>query len=145
MSPSIALANGALIVVADARKALFLINKGDETYPNLQVARALDAEPNPRTSEQGTDRPGGSHFAGRRSRFEQADWHQANEDAFADTVVRTLSTFQEIRQLVIVAPPKFLARMRHHLPGHGGLQKIAEIAKDYTHLSVGEIEKKLVH
>jgi protein required for attachment to host cells len=145
MSPSIALANGAMVLVADARKALFLINKGDEAFLNLQVARALEADPNPRTSDQGADRPGGSHFGGRRSKFEQTDWHQANEDAFADSVIGALSTFHDVRQLVIVAPPKFLARMRQHLPGQGGPRKIAEIAKDYTHLTVSEIEKKLLH
>ena len=145
MSPSIALANGAMVLVADARKALFLVNKGDATYPNLQVAHALDADPNPCTSDQGADRPGGGHFGGRRSKFAQAGWHQANEDAFADSVIGAPSTFHDVRQLVMVAPPTFLARMRQHLPGHGGARKIAEIAKDYTHLTVREIEKKLVH
>jgi len=145
MSASIVLASGALVLVADARKALFLLNTGDAAHPALEVARALDAEANPRTSDLGTDRPGRSGFGERRSAVEQTDWHQANEDAFAGSVVRTLATFSDIRQLVIVAPPKFLARMRHHLPAPSGARKVAEIAKDYTHLTVHEIEKKLLH
>lgn len=48
---------GALILVGDGRKALFLRNKGAQTHIELTAERVLEQD-DPPTREQGTDRPG---------------------------------------------------------------------------------------
>ena len=47
----------AWVMVGDGEKALFFRNEGDAPYPNLEVVDVLEHE-NPKTREQGTDRPG---------------------------------------------------------------------------------------
>ena len=143
MSTSLKIPNHAWVLVADAGKALLLVNEGDEVYPNLRVSRTVEAPANPRTSGQGSDRPGRSIFAGRRSAVGQTDWHQAAEDSFAATVGAILSEGSHPSALVLVAPPRFLARLRERLPDWAKTALLAEIAKDYTHLTVGEIEQSL--
>ncbi len=48
---------GDRIVLADGEKALFLVNDGDEDFPNFNVVRK-EIQDNPPTREQGTDSPG---------------------------------------------------------------------------------------
>ncbi len=48
---------GALVLVGDGRKALFLRNKGAPTHVELIVERVLQ-HADARTRDQGTDRPG---------------------------------------------------------------------------------------
>ena len=47
----------AFVFVGDGRKALFLRNDGDETFPNLRTEKVFEDE-NPSSHEQGTERPG---------------------------------------------------------------------------------------
>jgi protein required for attachment to host cells len=143
MSASLTIPAGARVVVADARKALFLTNRGDALYPNLSVVRTLHAAPNPRTSEQGADRPGRTGFAGRKSAVGQTDWHRQGEEHFAAQVVEALAADQGTDPLFLVAAPSFLAELRRRLPASVKSSIRAEIAKDLTHLPVGEIERHL--
>jgi protein required for attachment to host cells len=143
MSSSLRIPNEARLVVADAKKALFLSNVGDAAFPNLRVDRVINAADNPRTSDQGADRPGRSGFDERRSAVGQTDWHRQAEARFAAEVMAALAAEDQPRALILVAPPAFLAEMRHHLPAHLKSKVTAEIAKDLTHLSISEIEKNL--
>ena len=98
--------SGALVVVGDGRRVLFLRNEGTTAEPRLAVETVLEQE-NPATREQGTDRPGryagpreygGPHGAAPRSGFDQTDWHQLAEDRFAhdigDALYRISNAFQ---------------------------------------------------
>ena len=138
----------ALVFVGDGRKALFLRNEGDEKFPNLKTERIFEDE-NPTTHEQGSERPGRvskAAHSGQRSAVEPVDWHDLEEHRFARKVASALE--QRVRALkvpaiVVVAPPRTLAELRDALhPDVKGLV-LAELHKDLTKHSVGEIEKHL--
>ena len=56
----ISVKSGDWVVVCDGRKALILENIGDAKYPKLHT-KEVSEHTEPRTSEQGTDRPGKTH------------------------------------------------------------------------------------
>lgn len=137
------------VFVGDGRKALFLRNDGDEKFPNLKVERVL-SHVNPPTYEQGTDR-GGTSFASkgnpRRGGTETPDWHDLEEHKFAREVAGVLESVVRARgvpALVVVAPARTLADLRHAF--HDDVKKkiVAEIDKDLTKHPVYEIEKHIL-
>ena len=144
MSSSLRIPYGAWILVADARKALLLSNEGDEVHLDLRVVQTLHAPTNERTSSQGADRPGRAIVSGkRRSAVGQTDWHRLAEEQFAATTIETLFAKDRPHALIIVAPPMFLAELRKQLSDPVKAAVLAEIDKDLTHLTIGEIEQNL--
>jgi protein required for attachment to host cells len=139
----------ALVFVGDGQKALFLRNAGDAKFPNLVTERVF-GEDDPPTHVQGTDRPGrGFKRAGtnRRTSFEETDWHELEKLRFADHVAAALEELVRARKeasLIVVAPARTLAELRHAF--HADVKKhiIAEINKDLTKHPVSDIEKHLV-
>lgn len=151
--------NGAWVVVADGQRALFLRNDGDDEYPRLQTVDVMEHD-NPKTGEQGTDRPGrGSDTAGaaregtggsvpitQRSAFEETDWHQQEEARFLGGVADKLKagvgggTYGKI---VLVAPPRALGVLRQALDKQVEGQIIAEVGKDLTNQPVPDIARAL--
>jgi len=137
------------VFVGDGRKALFLRNDGDEKFPNLKVERVLTHD-NPATHEQGSDRPGrAAKGAGtnRRSGMEQTDWHDLEEHRFARDVAGALEDVVRsngVKALIVVAPARTLADLRHAF--HDDVKKkiIAEIDKDLTKHPVHQIEKHIL-
>jgi protein required for attachment to host cells len=144
MSRTIRLPEGAWVLVADARKALLLVNRGDAEMPDLRVEQVIEAGDNPRTSGQGADRPGRTIYAGRHSAVEQTDWHRMAEVAFAATVMERLFAEATPPALVVAAPPGFLAELRKRMPKRVKANVLAECDKDLTHLPAYEIEQALV-
>ena len=140
MSKSVRLPNGAWVLVADGRKALLLVNRGDADYPDLRVAQTIEAPDNPPTRDQGTDRPGRAIFSTRRSAVGQTDWHRIGEEQFAASVVDQLLAEGDPLVLVLAAPPAFLGELRKRLPKRMRAKVVAELDKDLTHLPVDEIE-----
>jgi protein required for attachment to host cells len=140
--------HNALVFVGDGRKALFLRNDGDAKFPNLRAERVFEAE-NPPTHEQGSDRPGRvseAAVAGRRSAVEPTDWHDIEEHRFARTVAAALEQVvrtSKAKALIVVAPPKTLAELRSAFHSDVKACIVAEINKDLTKHSIGEIEKHL--
>ena len=138
----------ALVMVGDGQKALFLRNVGDERNPDLRTERAF-GESNPPTREQGTDRPGRSFKSAgttRRSSVDTTDWHELEKQHFADHVASVLEQrvrADNIKAIVIVAPPRTLAELRHVMHADVRHRVIAEINKDLTKQPVWEIEKHL--
>ncbi len=135
--------------VGDGRKALFLRNAGDETLPNLTTERVFTDE-NPSTHEQGTDRPGrafkraGTNL---RSSVEATDWHELEKERFVARVAAALERLvraEKVKKIVIVAPPRTLAELRHAFHADVKNRIVAEIDKDLTNRPVWEIEKHLV-
>jgi protein required for attachment to host cells len=140
--------HNALVFVGDGRKALFLRNEGDETFPNLRTERVFEDE-NPSSHEQGTDRPGRvaeSAATGRRSAVEPTDWHQIEEHRFARRVAAAMEQMvrtSKAKALVVVAPPRTLADLRDAFHADVKACVVAEIHKDLTKHPVWEIEKHL--
>lgn len=146
--PKIKIPTNALIVVCDARKALVFANAGDEELPDLRIVETIDAEPNPATAEQGTDRPGRLADAGgqHRSAVEQTDWHARSEAAFAGEIADRLEERRRsgnLERLILVAPPKMLGDLRNHLPPQLSEKIVEEIDKDFVNLPTDQIEKAL--
>ncbi|MHB2168377.1 baeRF12 domain-containing protein [Alsobacter sp. R-9] len=143
------ISHGTWILVSDGRKALLLHQDGDHDLPNFSVRHVLEAPENPRTAEQGTDRPvltrpangaGGSTTG-------QTDWHEQAERAFArqtvTTVARLLQEADDATRLVVVAPPKTLHVLREDMSPQMRAIVVGEMAKDYVRHPIGEIETLL--
>ncbi|WP_082512463.1 host attachment protein [Afipia sp. Root123D2] len=141
--------HNALVFVGDGRRALFLRNDGDAISPNLRTEKVFEEE-NPPTHEQGSDRPGrvtAAGSAGRRSAVEATDWHDIEEHRFARRVAAAMEQLVRTRKakaLIVVAPPRTLADLRNAFHSDVKACVIAEINKDLTSHSVGEIEKHLM-
>jgi len=138
----------AWIVLADGRKALIAQNVGTPLEPKLAVRNVVEAEPNPATHEQGTDRPGRSYDSSgsRRASFSQTDWHEQAEQEFAKRVageLDNLSRTNAMRRLVLVAAPRSLAQLRLSLSPAVKDRTVSEIDKDLTNHPVAEVEKIL--
>jgi len=138
---------GALILVGDGRKALFLRNQGAPTHVELAVERVFKQD-DPPTREQGTDRPG--RYRGcdgtSRSAFEETDWHQLAEDRFATQIggaLNRLAHENRFHHLILVAPPKVLGTVRTHLNKETSSRVVAEVPKDLTSQPVKEIARTL--
>ncbi len=142
------LPNNAWVLVGDGRKALVLRNEGDAVFPNLKTTDALTTGRMPPTAEMGSDRPGRAVQSadGRRSGMDQTDWHEMAEQHFANDVARALDARHaagEIEKLVVVAPPRTLAELRHSFSDGLRAKVIAEVDKDMTKHPVYEIERLL--
>jgi protein required for attachment to host cells len=138
----------ALIFVGDGQRALFLRNKGDSKFPNLRVERVF-AEPDPPTHDQGTDRPGRAFqsVGSGRSSVETTDWHRLEKNVVADHVAAALEKLVQgggVKAIVVVAPPRTLAELRHAFHADVTSKIIAEVGKDLAKHPVWDIEKHLV-
>lgn len=142
------IAHDTWILVGDGRKALMLRNDGTPQKPSLNVIDVLKDGDNPRTSEQGTDRPGRvmQTGVGGRSSVEQTDWHDIAEERFAATVAAKLNSAameNRFEKLILVAPPNSLAALRKNLDAKTTQRIVAEIDKDLTKHPVPEIARLL--
>ncbi len=139
----------ALIFVGDGRKALFLRNAGDEKFPNLTAERVF-VDDNPPTHAQGSDKPGRAFkraHTNQRSSVDTVDWHELEEQRFAQRVAAAMEQLVRERNskaLIVAAPPRTLAELRHSFHADVKRRIIAEIDKDLTKHPVGEIEKHIL-
>jgi protein required for attachment to host cells len=138
---------GALILVGDGRKALFLRNRGAPTHVELAVEHVFK-QADPPTRDQGTDKPGryrgGDGFA--KSAFEETDWHQLAEDRFAAEIASALNRLaleNRFYHLILVAPPKVLGVVRTQLDKDTSSRIVAEVPKDLTSQPIAEIARTL--
>jgi protein required for attachment to host cells len=142
------IAHNAWILVGDGRKALMLRNEGTPQKPSLNVINVLKDGDNPKTSAQGTDKPGRvmqSAVTGRSS-VEQTDWHEIAEEQFAASVASKLNEAalaNRFEKLIIVAPPNSLAALRKNLDPKTSQRVVAEVDKDLTKHPVPEIARLL--
>jgi protein required for attachment to host cells len=137
----------ALVLVSDGRRARFLRNQGTPRQPQLIVEHSLE-QVNPKTHEQGTDKPGRKHGTdgNARSAIEQTDWHHQEEQRFAAEIADKLYQLghaQRFEELVVVSPPKMLGDLRAKFHPKVAECVIAEVPKDLTNYSVPEIGRML--
>lgn len=143
----LSLPHDALVVVCDARRALFLRNEGDEVFPNLKVERHAEAPELGSNAATGMDRPGRTqNVVGPTSAVEVADRQREAKVHFAEETMRTLETLHRQMNppgLVLVAPPRMLAALRECLDDDIRATLLAEVDKDLTKHPVYEIERLL--
>ena len=141
------LSHNTIVLVADGRKLLFLRNQGDGAHPNLVVERAAE-HADASTTDQGADRPGRTQSSvglGRNS-YEQADFHQIEEDRFAAETADMLkrrALANDFDKLIVVAPPRTLGELRKHYHKAVAERLVAELDKDLTGHPIPDIERAL--
>jgi protein required for attachment to host cells len=133
------------VLVCDGRKALFIRNRGTAAKPAFEVEQEMHEKGSSHTSDLGADEPGrlGNAF-GPRSSIEGTDWHTAAEDAFLRRVVEAFTAHcdaNEVREVVLVAPPRALATIRKAAGKSLQDRVVGEIDKDLTKHPMHEIEK----
>jgi protein required for attachment to host cells len=138
---------GEWVVVADGARALILENVGDRLYPDLRT-KEVYRQPDPKTSEIGTDQPGRAFNSinGARSAVEQTDFHDLEERRFLTKLVERLDkavVTGEVKSLVVVAPPRSLGVLRGAYSKNLREAVRTEIEKDYVKMPVDEIAKHL--
>lgn len=141
------LKRGLWVVVADGEKALFLENRGDTQYPDLQVVQEME-QANPATREQGSDRPGryGNGPSVHRSAVEDTDWHRLGKERFADEIAERLYKLAHrgaFKEMVLIAPPQVLGDMRRKLHKEVAEKITVEIPKTLTNHTIVDIENLL--
>ncbi|CAJ0884778.1 hypothetical protein AMST5_03554 [freshwater sediment metagenome] len=145
---SIAVHNGAWVLVGDGRRALFFENHGDAEILDLRVIETR-VDINPPTRDQGSDAPGrafasaGSHA---RSSMGNVDWHELEEERFARAMADRINAAAEsgaMKEIVIVAPPRTLGEIRKDLSVKAQGKVAGELDKDFTKHPLPEIEKAL--
>ncbi|QPH54990.1 host attachment family protein [Pontivivens ytuae] len=137
------------VVVADGEKALFMVNRGDAEYPNLDVIREEEQD-NPPTREQAANRPGRFNDGPNvhRSAVDDTDWHQLEKERFAKDLADILYKQAHkgaFEALVIAADPSTLGELRKELHKEVADKVIGELDKDLTNHPIDEIEKMLRH
>jgi protein required for attachment to host cells len=138
---------GDWVVVCDGKKALVLENVGDTKVLNLKT-REVHEQPDAKTSEQGTDKPGRSvnSIDSRRSAMEQTDWHDQEEERFLQRLASRLDAEIDagnVKSVIVVAPPRALGVLRQAYSKNLRDVLRAEIDKDFVRMPVDEIEKHL--
>jgi protein required for attachment to host cells len=140
--------NDTCVLIADGRKMLFFRNAGDAEYLQLELETKRQQD-NPPNRDHKTDTAGRS-FAGadaRRSKMQETDFHQLEEDRFAAETADLLykrAHAGEVEKLLIVAPPRTLGELRKHYHREVEERLIGEIDKDLTGHSVVDIEKAII-
>ena len=132
------------VVVADGKKMLLLRNEGDAEYPQLVVERK-EQQDNPKNIDHKTDDAGRAHSPGSGAGgYEEADFHQLEEDRFAAETADMLKRWalrNDFDSLIVVAPPRTLGELRKHYHKEVEKRISGEIAKDLTGHPVAEIER----
>ena len=143
------LPHNSFVVVADGKKMLFFRNEGDAAYPKREGERkreTADAPDRDQKTAWAGGAPTGSAGAGRSS-YQEADFHQLEEDRFAAEtaeMLRKRALRNEFEALIIVAPPRTLGELRKHYHKEVEKRLAGEVAKDLTGHPVAEIEKILL-
>jgi protein required for attachment to host cells len=134
MNNRISIPHDTVVFVGDGQKALFLRNRGDDKFPNL-VTEKVFIDDNPPTHEQGTDRPVRVFkraATNLRSGVEVPDWHEIEKSRFAHRVADALEQLvrsQHVKAIIIVAPPRTLAELRHEFHADVRSRIVAESTK----------------
>jgi protein required for attachment to host cells len=139
---------GDWVVVCDGKKALLLENLGDTKVLKLKT-REVHEQPDAKTSDQGTDKPGRSvnSIDSRRSAMEQTDWHVQEEERFLQRLASRLDAevnAGNAKSVIMVAPPRALGVLRQAYSQNLRNVLRAEIDKDLVKMPVDQIEKHLV-
>ena len=133
------------VLVCDGRKALFIRNVGPAAKPSFEVEEEMHERIAAHSADLGSDEPGrlGNAF-GPRSSIEGTDWHAAAEEAFLRRMIEAFTAHcdtHEVREVVLVAPPRALAVLRKAASKSLQSRVIGEIDKDLTKHSVPDIER----
>jgi protein required for attachment to host cells len=140
--------NGALVLVADGTKMLFLRNHGDEGIIDLRT-ESHDLRVDRKDREIKTDAPGtqSPRVGIGRDTMGETDFHQQEEDIWvkeaADELKRR-ALRNDYDSLVVIAPPKALGVLRKELHKEVERRIILTVNKEMTDRPIPDIEELLV-
>jgi protein required for attachment to host cells len=140
--------HGALVLVADGKKMLFLRNHGDSEMIDLRT-ESHDERSDPMDRDIKTDAPGVqfSSAGSGRDTMEETDFHQQGEDRWikdaAEEVNRRALT-NDFDALVVIVPPKALGTFRKKLHKEAERRLILTVNKEMTDRPIPDIEELLV-
>lgn len=143
-----ALPHGALVLVADGTKMLFLRNKGDEEIIDLRT-ESHDERSDRKDSELKTDAPGtqSPRVGIGRDTMDETDFHQQEEDIWVKEAAEELNKRalrNDFEALVIIAPPKALGVLRKKLHKQVERRIVLTVNKEMTDRPIADIEDLLV-
>ena len=145
------LPTSAMILICDARKALFLRNDGTAIHPSLTVLETLIAETVTEDRDLSGNPPGrmpdSGGTRGPRSAMEQPDFSRLDEEKFAAAIsTHGAGLFDSggFDGVVVAAPSRMLGALRQALAPRLRGALLAEIPKDLTRQPVDEISGHLV-
>jgi protein required for attachment to host cells len=136
------------VLVCDGAKALMLHNEGDALEPRLATVAVFD-EPQPPSRDLGTDKPGRTHSSNgvSRSATGETDLHEQAEADFLTRIAAALDQVvreHEVKNLLLVAPPKALGLLRGKLSPAVKSVVSGEVGKDLTGMPVDQIGRHLM-
>ena len=141
------LRHGTWVAICDGARAVIAENKGDHEFPHLAMREVFESK-NPLSHEQGSARPGRVFSGdGQRSATEESDFHRQAEAAFLRAFAHTLENHVRegaLRELILVAPARALGILRPLLADVVQPALVGELARDYVHLPLHEIERLLL-
>ncbi len=79
--------------------------------------------------------------------METTDWHELEKEHFAETVasaMEQLARKDDVTAIIVVAPPRTLARLRLIIRPDIKKRIIAEVGKDLARHPIWDIEKQLL-
>ena len=137
------LKKGHWLAVIDGAHGLVFVNEGTALEPDLKIVRSYGQQ-NPKTSEQGRDKPGRTFesVGVRRSSNEAPDLHRRAEDTFVSRIMHDLAKDAErgaFDEIVIAAPPVALGVLRKAAPKTLTARVRLWIDKDLTNEPVANI------
>lgn len=138
--------HGTHIMVVDGATMLLFRNRGKDFAPDLERIDRRETRVD-RTANLGSDRPGRSFQSSGngRSAHESSDYHQQEEDRFANAAADQLNDLlTDSISGILIAAPHVLGIMRKRLNPHARARITAEIDKDYAGRSVADITALLV-
>lgn len=134
-----------LMVIDGANRSLFR-NRGKDFAPDLERIDYRQRQTG-RTSALGSDKPGRSaqSIGNKRSAYESTDYHQLEEDEFAEAAADQLNALlNNGATAILIAAPHVLGVMRRRLTPEARSRITAEIDKDYARRSIAEITELLL-
>jgi protein required for attachment to host cells len=143
-----AIPHGALVLVADGKKMLFLRNHGDSGMIDLRT-ESHDERTDPMDRDIKSDAPGTvqQSFGNGRSTYEETDFKQLGEDRWARDAAEELNKRalrKDFDALVVVAPPKALGVLRRKLHKEAERRIVLTVNKEMTDRPIPDIEELLV-
>lgn len=143
-----AIPHGALVLVADGKKTLFLRNHGDSGMIDLRT-ETHDERADPMDREIKTDAPGVqfSSAGSGRDTMGEANFHQQGEDRWirdAAEEVNRRALRNDFDALVVIVPPKALGQLRKKLHKEAERRIVLTVNKEMTDRPIPDIEELLV-
>ena len=143
-----ALPHGALVLVADGTKVLFLRNHGDQNQIDLRT-ESHDAREDRKDRELKTDAPGtqSPRVGIGRDTMEEVDFHDQEEVKWVKEAAEELkrrALRNDFDALAIICPPRALGVLRKELHKEVERRVVLTVNKEMTDRPIPDIEELLV-